>query len=105
MDMLFVLCFLQHLFYRNVKKRTYLKVTMRQTQMMSPKRKKPANQRYVMYPINAPFPQLIVVEPPKNSDIGTANIPHNNNIRALRERWMCHAKPGCSSEHCFINPV
>ncbi|KAJ3509117.1 hypothetical protein NLJ89_g5389 [Agrocybe chaxingu] len=31
---------------------------------------------------------------PKPTDINTANIPHNDNIKALRERWLCHKKPG-----------
>ncbi|KIJ93076.1 hypothetical protein K443DRAFT_125727 [Laccaria amethystina LaAM-08-1] len=43
-------------------------------------------------------------KPPKNSDISTANIPHNENIKSLHERWMCHKKPGCLSDHCFVNP-
>jgi len=51
------------------------------------------------------FHELTVIKAPKNSDIGTANIPHNNNIKSLHEQWMCHAKPRCSSKHCFINPV
>jgi len=51
------------------------------------------------------FHELTVIKAPKNSDIGTANIPHNNIINSLHEWWMCHAKPRCSSKHCFINPV
>lgn len=46
-----------------------------------------------------------IAQAPKASDIKDANVPHNDNIKALCERWMCHQKPGCASEHCFINPV
>ena len=89
---------------RNVVKRTGLKVVMKRTQKTSRSRKNHENLRYIVskYILR---PWLTVIKPPKNSDIGTANIPHNDNIRSLRERWTCQTKPGCSSEHCFINPV
>jgi len=48
---------------------------------------------------------IILSQPPKSADIHTANIPHNDNIKVLRGQWMCHKKPGCESEHCYINPV
>jgi hypothetical protein len=48
---------------------------------------------------------LSLSQQPKASDIYAANIPHNNNIKALRAQWTCHKKPGCESEHCFINPT
>ncbi|KAG1794193.1 uncharacterized protein HD556DRAFT_1237028, partial [Suillus plorans] len=28
----------------------------------------------------------------------------NRNITKLTDRWVCHKKPGCHSEHCFVNP-
>ncbi|KAI6021791.1 hypothetical protein BKA83DRAFT_4126524 [Pisolithus microcarpus] len=42
---------------------------------------------------------------PKDVDIDEADRPLNKNIRALRDRWVCHKKPGCESEFCFINPL
>jgi hypothetical protein len=63
------------------------------------------SQRYAFPDTHTHRSILPSSKPPKNSDIGTANIPHNENIKSLRERWMCHKKPGCSSDHCFINPV
>jgi len=42
---------------------------------------------------------------PKVADVQTANVPHNDNIKALQERWTCHMKLGCASEHCFVNPI
>jgi len=41
-------------------------------------------------------------QPPNTANIKSANIPHNDNIKALHAKWICHKKPGCSSEHCFI---
>jgi hypothetical protein len=59
--------------------------------------------------LTSPHPMNMIIssfsQPPKASNIHTANIPHNNNIKALRAQWMCHKKPGCHSEHCFINPA
>jgi len=49
--------------------------------------------------------QFHVVKTPKAADINNANVPHNDNIKVLRQRWICHQKPGCASDHCFINPV
>ena len=31
-------------------------------------------------------------------------VPHNDNIKLHQAKWICHKKPGCLSEHCFINP-
>ncbi|KAI5997046.1 hypothetical protein EDD15DRAFT_2194729 [Pisolithus albus] len=42
---------------------------------------------------------------PRDVDIDEADQPLNKNIRALRDRWVCHKKPGCESEFCFINPL
>ncbi|KAG0695734.1 hypothetical protein DFH29DRAFT_879839 [Suillus ampliporus] len=39
----------------------------------------------------------------KASDIDDGNKPLNKNIRDLHNRWVCHKKPGCPSEHCYIN--
>jgi len=63
------------------------------------------SQRYAFSDVHAHCSILPPFKPPKNSDIGTANIPHNDNIKALHKRWTCHKKPGCSSDHCFVNPV
>ncbi|KAG2039022.1 hypothetical protein BDR03DRAFT_1009472 [Suillus americanus] len=40
---------------------------------------------------------------PKASDIDDGDKPLNKNIRDLRNRWVCHKKPGCPSEHCYVN--
>ncbi|KAI5992633.1 hypothetical protein EDC04DRAFT_2613582 [Pisolithus marmoratus] len=42
---------------------------------------------------------------PKDVDIDEANWPLNKNIHALRDCWLCHKKPSCESEFCFINPL
>ncbi|KAI5980757.1 hypothetical protein EDD15DRAFT_2181381 [Pisolithus albus] len=42
---------------------------------------------------------------PKLCDIDEADTPLLRNIQALRNRWVCHKKPGCESEFCFINPM
>ncbi|KAG2738054.1 hypothetical protein P692DRAFT_20759847, partial [Suillus brevipes Sb2] len=42
---------------------------------------------------------------PKASDIDESNQPVNKNIRDLRNWWICHKKPGCESEFCFVNPA
>ncbi|KAG0701026.1 hypothetical protein DFH29DRAFT_876205 [Suillus ampliporus] len=39
------------------------------------------------------------------SDIDESNQPVNKNIRDLCNRWICHKKPGCESEFCFVNPA
>ncbi|KAG2366905.1 hypothetical protein BDR07DRAFT_1479668 [Suillus spraguei] len=40
---------------------------------------------------------------PKASDIDDSDKSLNKNIRDLRNQWVCHKKPGCPSEHCYIN--
>ncbi|KAI6046492.1 hypothetical protein EDC04DRAFT_2887723 [Pisolithus marmoratus] len=41
----------------------------------------------------------------KDVDINEADQPLNKNIHALQDCWVCHKKPGCESEFCFINPL
>ncbi|KAG1862590.1 hypothetical protein DFJ58DRAFT_656896 [Suillus subalutaceus] len=41
---------------------------------------------------------------PKASDIDDKMKPVNRNITKLTDCWVCHKKPGCSSEYCFVNP-
>ncbi|KAH7921103.1 hypothetical protein BV22DRAFT_1039024 [Leucogyrophana mollusca] len=40
---------------------------------------------------------------PKATDIDEENQLVNDNIKSLRNRHICHKKPGCESEFCFIN--
>lgn len=42
---------------------------------------------------------------PKVADIDSANFPHIENIKQLKAWWMCHKKPGCTSEHCWVDPA
>ncbi|KAG1888898.1 uncharacterized protein F5891DRAFT_1199129 [Suillus fuscotomentosus] len=42
---------------------------------------------------------------PRGDDIDPANEEHNNNIKIICTRWVCHKKPGCHSDHCFVNPT
>ncbi|KIK39958.1 hypothetical protein CY34DRAFT_88258, partial [Suillus luteus UH-Slu-Lm8-n1] len=41
---------------------------------------------------------------PKADDIDEDMKPINKNIKALSDRWVCHKKPGCSSDYCYPNP-
>ena len=100
------ICYLPCYTSRKGGKRTSLKVATQRTQKMNPRRKKHENLRCVILTHTLFVLGLhALIKPPKNSDIGTANIPHNDNIRSLHEQWGCNKKPGCSSEHCFINQV
>ena len=74
-------------------------------EMTSTSPRSSGSQRYAFSDVHAHCSILPPFKPPKNSDISTVNIPNNDNIKALRERWTCHKKPGCSSNHCFVNPV
>ncbi|KAF8835495.1 hypothetical protein BDN67DRAFT_1015519 [Paxillus ammoniavirescens] len=40
---------------------------------------------------------------PKVADIDESDQPMNKNIRALRDCWVCHKKPGCGSKYCNVN--
>lgn len=73
-------------------------------EMTNPSPRSSGSRRYAFPYARAHCSILPPFKPPKNSDIGTANIPHNDNIKSLCERWMCHKKPGCLSDHCFVNP-